>query len=120
MDIMEGVVHMLKKLIILVIPVLFIASCGPIHFKSGKSFTLTHIQSIKKGTSTKTDVRNLFGEPQLTGKNESDQDIWTYLYIEAQVPFRGKPSKEKFQRLTLTFEGDKVKSMTYEMSKEEP
>ena len=111
---------MLKKLIILTLPIIFTASCGPIHFKSGKPFTLSHIQSVKKGETSKEDIKNLFGGPQLTGKNDSDQDIWSYLYIEAKVPLKGGPSKEKFQRMTITFEADKVKSITYEMSKEEP
>jgi len=111
---------MLKKLIILLIPLIFTASCGPVHFKSGKPFTLSHIESINKGSTTKEEIRKLFGEPQLSGKNDSDQDIWSYLYIEAKVPLKGGPSKEKFQRLTITFDDDKVKSMTYEMSKEEP
>lgn len=111
---------MIKKLIILFIPLFLTASCGPIHFTSGKPFTMSHIESIKKGETTREGIKNLFGEPQLTGKNDSDEDIWSYLYIEAKVPLKGKPSKEKFQRITITFDGDKVKSMTYEMSKEEP
>ncbi|MDH3975792.1 MAG: outer membrane protein assembly factor BamE [Deltaproteobacteria bacterium] len=111
---------MLKKLIILLIPLIYTISCGPIHFKSGKPFTMSHIEAIKKGETGKEDIKNLFGEPQLAGKNDSHQDIWSYLYIEAKVPLRGGPSKEKFQRMTITFEADKVKSITYEMSKETP
>ena len=111
---------MLKKLMISAIPLILLSSCGPIHFKSGRLFTLSHIESINKGETTKEEIRKLFGEPQLTGKNESDQDIWSYLYIEAKVPLRGGPSKEKFQRITITFEDGKVKSATYEMSKEDP
>ena len=111
---------MLKTFLILILPLMLAAACGPIHFKSGKPFTATQIESVKKGETKKADIISLFGEPQLSGKNDSGEDIWSYLYIEAKVPLKGGPSKEKFQRMTITFEGDKVKSITYEMSKEAP
>ena len=108
---------MLKKLLLLTIIPALLYSCGPIHFETGQSFTMLQIEAVKKGVTTKEEVRKLFGEPRLTGKSDTGLDMWSYLYINAEVPLKGGISKEKFQRATITFEEDKVKSISYEMSR---
>ncbi len=107
---------MLKKLLLLITIPALLYSCGPIHFETGRSFTMLQIEAVKKGVTTKEEVRKLFGEPRFTGKNDTGLDIWSYVYIKAEVPLKGSISKEKFQRSTITFEGSRVKSISYEMS----
>jgi outer membrane protein assembly factor BamE (lipoprotein component of BamABCDE complex) len=108
---------MLKKLLLLITIPALLYSCGPIHFETGRSFTLLQIEAVKKGVTTKEDIRNLFGEPRLTGKSDTGLDMWSYLYIRAEVPLKGAISKEKFQRSTFTFKDNRVKSISYEMSR---
>ena len=108
---------MLKKLLLLTTIPALLYSCGPIHFETGLSFTMLQIEAVKKGVTTKEEIRELFGEPRLTGKSDTGLDMWSYLYIKAEVPLKGGTSKEKFQRTTITFKEDKVKSISYEMSR---
>ena len=108
---------MFKKLLLFATIPALLYSCGPIHFETGQSFTMLQIEAIKKGVTTKEEVRELFGEPRLTGKSDTGLDMWSYLYIKAEVPLKGAISKEKFQRSTITFKEDKVKSISYEMSR---
>ena len=92
-------------------------ACSPIHFQSGRPVTLQRIEEIRKGETTQEEVKKLFGEPQATGKDDDGREIWTYHYIEAEVPLRGRPTKEIFQRLTITFEKKRVRSKSYELSR---
>ena len=107
---------MLKKLLLLITIPALLYSCGPLHLETGRSFTMIQIEAVKKGVTTKEEIRKLFGEPGLTGKSDTGLDMWTYLYIKAEVPLKGNISKEKFQRSTITFKDNKVKSISYEMS----
>ena len=107
---------MLKKLLLLATIPALLYSCGPIHFETGRSFTMVQIEAVKKGVTTKEEVRKLFGEPRFTGKSDTGLDMWSYVYIKAEVPLKGGISKEKFQRTTITFDESKVKSISYEMS----
>lgn len=107
---------MLKKLLLITTIPALLYSCGPIHFETGRSFTMLQIEAVRKGVTTKKDIRELFGEPRLTGKSDTGLDMWSYLYIKAEVPLKGTISKEKFQRSTIIFKDNKVKSISYEMS----
>jgi len=92
-------------------------SCGPIRVKSGRPFTISQIDMIEKGVTSKGDIEKSLGQPQMTGKDDDALEIWTYSYIRASVPLRGDKVEEEFQRLTITFmEGDIVKSFSYETS----
>lgn len=108
---------MLKKLLLLTTIPALLSSCGPIHFETGRSFTMLQIEAVKKGVTTKEEIRKLFGEPRLIGKSEAGLDMWSYLYIKAEVPLKGAISKEKFQRSTITFKDNRVNSISYETSR---
>lgn len=97
---------------------LLLFSCAPIHIESGNQISLKQIEAIEKGKTTREEVKDLMGEPQLTGKDDNGLDTWTYLHIEADLPIRGGKAKERFQRLTVTFEEETVKSTNYELSRE--
>ena len=93
-------------------------ACGPIKVKSGRPFTISQIDMIEKGITSKDDIEGSFGQAQMTGKDDDGLEIWSYLYIRASVPLRGDKVEEEFQRLTITFrEGDIVKSFSYETSR---
>ncbi len=101
-----------------VMPFFFLLGCAPIHFTSGRPFTAEQIRSIEQGKTTKAEVLKLLGDPQLAGKDDEGLDIWTYMYIDAAAPIKGGEAEAKFRRLTVTFEGEMVKSFSYELSKE--
>jgi len=108
---------MIKKLLLLTAIPALLYSCGPIHFETGRPFTMVQIEAITEGVTTKEDILKLMGEPGLTGKSDAGLDIWSYFYIKAEVPLKGGISKEKFQKTTVTFEDNRVKSISYEMSR---
>ena len=92
-------------------------ACSPIHLQTGRPITLKKIEGIRAGDTKREEVKKMFGEPQAIGKDDEGFETWSYHYIEAEVPLKGTPTKETFQRLTITFEGEKVKSKNYELSK---
>ena len=104
-----------KTLIISLIAAL-LSACGPLHYETGRSFTIMQIKSVKKGETTRDDVRQLFGKPDLIGVNDSGLDTWSYLHLKAEIPLKGGRSSEDFQRVTITFDKELVKSISYEMS----
>ena len=107
----------MKRIFILSITALFLFSCGPLNFTAGRSFPMDKISSVNKDKTTMEEAKKIFGEPQMTGIDESERPTWTYIYIEAEVPLSGPAKKEVFKRLTLTFEDKKVKFFSYEGSK---
>ena len=93
-------------------------ACGPIKVKSGKSFTISQIDMIERGITSKDDIEKSLGQPQMTGRDDDGLEMWIYIYIRASVPLRGDKIEEEFQRLSITFrEGDIVKSFSYETSR---
>ena len=60
-------------IIILVGIVLLPGGCGTV----GKSFDTSKVESIVNGTSTRSDIKKIFGEPFKTGI-QNGQPIWVY------------------------------------------
>ena len=60
-------------LIILVGTILLLGGCGT----AGKSFNASKIGSIVNGTTTRSDIKKIFGEPFKTGI-QNGQPIWVY------------------------------------------
>ena len=106
----------MKKISPLFILFFLTAACAPLHIESGKPMTLGQIQSIEKGVATKKNIKDVFGNPRMTGRDEAGFETWTYIYIDAAVPLRGGEMEERFQRVTVTFDGSTVKSISYELS----
>jgi len=79
-------------------------------------FTAKHIQSIEKGRTTKASVEKAFGKPKTIGRDDAGLETWGYIYIDLNVPLKGGDVKGDIQRLTLTFDGETVKSFSYEFS----
>ena len=107
---------MIKKIIFLILFIFISTSCGTMHFTSGKPFDIESVNGIVKGITTMENIVKIFGEPQMSGRDSDGLDSWTYFYIEAEVPLKGKVAKEKFRRLSFTFKDEKVKSFSYEIS----
>ena len=62
-------------LIIFVGIILLPGGCGT----AGKSFDTSKVESIVNGTSTRSDIKKIFGEPFKTGI-QNGQPIWVYEY----------------------------------------
>ena len=60
-------------LIIFVGIILLPGGCGT----AGKSFNISKIESIVNGTTTRSDIKKIFGEPFKTGI-QNGQPIWVY------------------------------------------
>lgn len=96
---------------------LFLFSCAPVHFQSGTEIHPDKIRAIDRGKTTKAEIEKLFGEPQMTGRDDDGLETWSYFYMDAEAPLRGGELRGKFQRITVTFDNGKVKSVSYELSK---
>ena len=60
--------------IVIVVGIVLISNgCGTI----GKSFKTSKVESIVNGTSTRSDIKKIFGEPFKTGI-QNGQPIWVY------------------------------------------
>ena len=60
-------------LVIVVGLILISNGCGTV----GKSFNTSKVESIVNGTSTRSDIKKIFGEPFKTGI-QNGQPIWVY------------------------------------------
>ena len=60
-------------IIILVGIILLPGGCGT----AGKSFDTSKVESIVNGTSTRSDIKKIFGEPFKTGI-QNGQSVWVY------------------------------------------
>ena len=108
---------MKERLIPLIALALLLPACGPLRFETGRPFTLTQVEGIRVGETSREAILERFGEPQLKGKNESGLELWTYLYLRAEVPFKGEVKNQTVQRITLNFDDKgRVKTISYEMS----
>lgn len=112
----KGAMTIMPKAFLIIFFCFILYACAPFQVETGRPFTLDQIKSIKRGSSTMGDIIQNFGQPSMTGKDDNGNDIWSYIYLEAEIPFRGGPTKESFRRLTVTFERDIVKSISYELS----
>jgi len=60
--------------IVIVVGIILISNgCGTV----GKSFNTSKVESIVNGTSTRSDIKKIFGEPFKTGI-QNGQPIWVY------------------------------------------
>lgn len=87
----------------------------------GKEFDPSYVNKIVAGKTTKEDIRQNIGEPHsVTTTNQGE--TWSYQHVERgnmidtyKWMIVGGDSKINMQSLSITFEGDKVK--TYALSK---
>ena len=95
-------------LIIFVGIILLPGGCGT----AGKSFDTSKVESIVNGTSTRSDIKKIFGEPFKTGI-QNGQPIWVYEYNYYSI-IREETSKD----LMIIFSLDgKVQSYQFMSSK---
>jgi hypothetical protein len=74
----------------------------------GRSFPAERVQSIVIGETTKSDLLGRFGRPYRRGIEDGDS-TWTYLHYK----FRVFGTRSDTRDLYVRFQGDKVRSYTY-------
>jgi hypothetical protein len=92
---------------------------GPAASDTGRPFDDAYVAQIKKGVTTKADVRKNIGEPWQT-TTTAGNDSWTYHYSNAYgnaytraISF-GLYRKDPINRmLVISFSGDKVADYSY-------
>ena len=74
----------------------------------GNEFQFSAIPQIKIGTTTMSDIQQIFGNPIRTGVEEGDR-VWTYIHYKANVlgDLEGRDLVVKFDGL------NKVKTFSY-------
>lgn len=85
----------------------------------GRKFDDSYVSQIKKGVTTKAQIRQHFGEP-VSVTTSSENEAWTYSYSDAygrayiQAATYGLVrEKSDDQMLIVVFSGDKVVEYTY-------
>lgn len=75
-----------SSIFLAVVTALFLAGCassGNVVLKDETSKTVA--QKIKKGKSTKDDVRGVYGDPYTTSFTDSGNEIWKYEFVKAHM-----------------------------------
>jgi hypothetical protein len=70
--------------------------------------------SIRPGVTTAEEVRKAFGAPDLTGLDEDGRTTWTYTRMAVDIRAGGPSRLAEFLRLTVAFEGQVVKSLSFD------
>jgi outer membrane protein assembly factor BamE (lipoprotein component of BamABCDE complex) len=105
----------------LAIALLLVAFCagGCASNSQGKKFDDSYVTQIKKGATTKAEVREHLGEPQSITKT-SDMETWTYRYSDAYgrayiqaATFGLVREKSDDQMLMVVFKDDIVMEYNY-------
>lgn len=81
-----------------------IAGCATV----GHPFSPLRVPQIENGRTTKADLRIMFGEPYRRGIDNGDS-TWTYVHYKFRLFGNHLQSRD----LYFTFDGDRVKSYTY-------
>lgn len=86
----------------------------------GRKFDDSYVSQIKKGVTTKAQVREHLGEPWRVSITSSDYESWTYHYSDAYGKAVAKSrtlgilnEKAENQMLIVVYKGDTVASYTY-------
>ena len=110
----------MKQIVIMVILAFAVAiSGGCASTSQGRKFDDSYVSQIKKGVTTKAQIRQHFGEPVSVSKS-SEIETWTYSYSDAygrayvQAATYGLVrEKSDDQMLIVAFQGDVVVEYTY-------
>ena len=91
---------------------------------AGKAFNVDNVRLIEKGTTTKSDVRDYFGDP-LRREVGLYGEVWTYTYMDSRATPIGvigavtigvDQAKTDVNKLKILFEDDTVKDFEYSSS----
>jgi hypothetical protein len=95
------------------------ATTGCASTAQGRKFDDSYVAQIRKGTTTKAQIRQNIGEPQAISRT-SDTETWTYSYSNAYgrgyvqaATFGLVKEKSDDQMLLVVFKGDIVVEFTY-------
>jgi outer membrane protein assembly factor BamE (lipoprotein component of BamABCDE complex) len=102
---------------------LCIALAGCSTPSTGSKFDDSYVASIKRGTTTKADIRKNIGEPASITQT-SEGEVWTYQYTSGGsyanmvgAAFGLASQQINMQMLTIQFSGDRVKDYTHTVQK---
>ncbi|NVM21147.1 MAG: outer membrane protein assembly factor BamE [Desulfobacterales bacterium] len=96
---------------------LLVACCASITIEVGQDMGKDAILGLKDGMSKKA-VSGMLGEPMTVGRSAIGQETWGYYYLRTKLPVKGK-APLNLQRVTLSFDGDAVASIEYDLSEPE-
>lgn len=107
--------HIAGRLSVAVGILAILAGCAPtLTLSLGDMPTADPRAVIEAGMSTRQEVRDLFGPPDLEGFSEDGLPTWTYTRAVLEVRKARDASIASFFNLKVTFKGDLVDSYTYD------
>ena len=81
----------------------------------GRSVDLADLQAIEKDMTSKQ-VKDRLGEPMALGRDNHDNQTWTWYHLRATLPVKANADPE-MQRVTITLNSEgRVLSIAYDMS----
>jgi outer membrane protein assembly factor BamE (lipoprotein component of BamABCDE complex) len=109
------------KILLSILVFLALPACST--YSSGTKFDDSYVTSIKRGVTTKKEIRNNIGEPASV-TSTSEGDVWTYQYTDGGSyknmvgsAFGLTSQQINMQLLTIHFSGEKVKDFTHTVQK---
>ena len=105
------------------IAILLAITLGACATKLGRNFDDAYARQITPGETTKADIRNKLGRPPVV-RRDGESDVWIYAYYEGGGPGAtlnswfgqsdpNNPLGAQQKRLTVTFNGDRVKDARF-------
>lgn len=108
---------MVNRRLMLLLPLAGLGACAST--AQGRKFDDSFVAQIRKGQTTKAEIRQAFGEPQQVSQS-SGTETWIYSYSDAYgrgyvqaATFGIVKQKSDDQTLIIVFQGDKVAEFTY-------
>lgn len=99
---------------ILLTAVILVAACAPtFNVTMGNMPAHDPGAQIEAGMTTKTEIVELFGQPDFTGVDADGLVKWTWTHMAVEVKEASDASITSFFNLEVSFDGDLVSSYSY-------
>ena len=113
----------MKLTVFVLSAIIALTSAGCSTPSSGAKFNDSYVTNIKRGSTTKAEIRKNIGEPaSITSTAEGE--VWTYQYTDGGsymnmvgAAYGLNSQKINMQMLTVVFTGEKVKDFTHTVQK---
>lgn len=103
-----------------VLAILLAVSCAPTLYLSLGEMPATDPGSyIKAGHTSRQDILDAFGQPDLEGVDKNGLPTWTYTRMSVEIVKARDATMTGFFNLEISFKDDKVHSFSYDVKARE-
>ncbi|UCF31558.1 MAG: hypothetical protein JSV26_03865 [bacterium] len=105
-----------RKTLIMSVVLLMAASCAPtLHLSLGEIPAADPGKHIRAGVTSRQEVLDTFGQPDLEGFDKEGLPTWTYTRMSVQIVKAKEATMTEFFNLEISFRDDVVQSFSYDL-----